>query len=206
MCVHLAAAASPGPDFVYVTQQSLISGRKAGLFAALGITLGLSVHISYSLLGLSTMIAESEVTLCAIKLVGGAYLLYLGIKAMGGKKYSAVIPNKEDLSVSENLRKAFLCNLLNPKAPLYFIGVFSVVVSSNSSDIEMLIYAVSLMLVQLSWFSFVALAFSKETIRTRYYRHSQLLNNILAVIFIILSLRVLKSIDFQLIMHHMINI
>src|SRR4029079_11865660 len=76
--VHLLAAASPGPDFAYVTRQSLVHGRRAGLLASLGIALGLSIHLVYSAAGLAAVIAHSAQWMTAIKLVGGVYLLYLG--------------------------------------------------------------------------------------------------------------------------------
>ena len=83
--VHLLAAASPGPDFVLISQQSLKNGRKAGLLCSLGITLGLSVHILYSSLGLAAVIASSETLLWAIKILGGGYLCYLGYKGIRAK-------------------------------------------------------------------------------------------------------------------------
>ena len=54
--IHLLAAASPGPDFVMVSQQTLSNGRKAGFLCSLGIALGLSVHILYSSFGLAAVI------------------------------------------------------------------------------------------------------------------------------------------------------
>ena len=71
--VHLLAAASPGPDFAYVTRQSLVQGRRAGLLASAGIALGLSIHIVYSAAGLAAVIAHSAHWMTAIKLLGGGY-------------------------------------------------------------------------------------------------------------------------------------
>ena len=80
--VHLLAAASPGPDFAYVTRQSLVHGRQAGFLASLGIALGLSIHIVYSAAGLAAVIAHSAQWMTAIKLIGAAYLLWLGYKGL----------------------------------------------------------------------------------------------------------------------------
>src|SRR5262245_49789735 len=84
--VHLLAAASPGPDFVYVTKQSLAFGRRAGMLASLGIALGLGIHIVYSAAGLAAVIAHSAKWMLAIKLAGGGYLIYLGIKGLMSAK------------------------------------------------------------------------------------------------------------------------
>ncbi|WP_372843123.1 LysE family translocator, partial [Psychrobacter sp.] len=83
--VHLLAAASPGPDFVLVSQQTLAKGRRTGLICSLGITLGLAVHIIYSVLGLATVIAHSQPLLTAIKWLGGSYLIYLGWQGIQAK-------------------------------------------------------------------------------------------------------------------------
>ena len=56
--VHLLAAASPGPDFVLVSQQTLTKGRRIGLWTSFGITLGLGVHVIYSVLGLAAVVAH----------------------------------------------------------------------------------------------------------------------------------------------------
>ncbi len=83
--IHLLAAATPGPDFVLVSQQTLSNGKRGGLLCSLGIALGLSIHILYSSLGLAAIIANSSSALWAIKLLGGGYLIYLGI---GGLRLS----------------------------------------------------------------------------------------------------------------------
>ncbi|WP_261870310.1 LysE family translocator [Psychrobacter sp. JCM 18901] len=83
--VHLLAAASPGPDFVLVSQQTLAKGRRTGLICSLGITLGLAVHIIYSVLGLATVIAHSQPLLTTIKWLGGGYLIYLGWQGIQAK-------------------------------------------------------------------------------------------------------------------------
>ena len=61
--IHLLAAASPGPDFVLVSQQTLLNGKKSGFMVSIGIALGLSVHIIYSTLGLAAVIANSSAAL-----------------------------------------------------------------------------------------------------------------------------------------------
>ena len=83
--VHLLAAASPGPDFVLVSQQTLAKGRRTGLICSFGITLGLAVHIIYSVLGLATVIAHSQPLLTTIKWLGGGYLIYLGWQGIQAK-------------------------------------------------------------------------------------------------------------------------
>src|SRR5690554_6267741 len=83
--LHSLAAASPGPDFVLVSQQTLANGKKAGFLCSTGITLGLAVHILYSAFGLAAVIASSANLLWMIKVLGGSYLCYLGYKGLQAK-------------------------------------------------------------------------------------------------------------------------
>ncbi len=134
--VHLLAAASPGPDFVLVSQHTLKYGRKAGLWCSLGVALGLSIHIIYSILGLATVVANSANLLWVIKLLGGCYLIYLGISGLRSKASSMNTTIKQNrtviLPIKKSLSMGFACNVLNPKAPIYFIALFTVVLSPDS--------------------------------------------------------------------------
>ena len=87
--IHLLAAAAPGPDFVLVTQQTLSNGKRAGLLCSLGIAAGLSIHIFYSSLGLAVLIANSSSALWGIKILGGVYLIYLGVSGLRVKARKA---------------------------------------------------------------------------------------------------------------------
>ena len=125
--VHLLAAASPGPDFLLVTQQTLSSGKKSGILCSLGIALGLSVHIIYSALGLAAVIANSLTALWIIKSLGGSYLIYLGVKGIRSRPrnvVSEIACDAENISSYKSIGKGFLCNVLNPKAPIYFVALF----------------------------------------------------------------------------------
>ena len=71
---------TPGPDTAYILGRSIAQGRAAGLASAFGITIGSIFHTSAAALGLSAILATSVVAFGAIKLIGGAYLIFLGIK------------------------------------------------------------------------------------------------------------------------------
>src|SRR3569832_1776952 len=118
--VHLLAAASPGPDFAYVTRQSLVHGRRAGLLASLGIALGLSIHIVYSAAGLAAVIAHSTHWMAGIRVLGGGYLLYLGWRGLrtSGAAPSAAHPAPLPASAWQQIGGGFVCNAFNPKAPI----------------------------------------------------------------------------------------
>ncbi|WP_316676882.1 LysE family transporter [uncultured Tolumonas sp.] len=195
--IHLLAAASPGPDFALVSRQALLQGRRAGLWVSLGIALGLGIHIAYSAAGLATLIAHSTMWMSAIKLIGGSYLLYLGYQGIRAKAQSGVITNEPavimDVAAHRLVGKGFLCNALNPKAPIYFLSLFTIVLSPNLPASTLVVYGVWIMLLQLFWFSLITLFFSQPTIRRRFLAISHWIDRVFGVAMVGLGLKVLLS-------------
>ncbi len=193
--IHLLAAASPGPDFALVSRQALLQGRRAGLWVSSGIALGLAIHIVYSAAGLATLIAHSTMWMTAIKLVGGAYLLYLGYQGIRAKKKSGTVNNEPAIVADVSARclvwKGFLCNALNPKAPIYFLSLFTIVLSPDLPLSTLAIYGVWIMMVQLFWFSLITLFFSQPMIRSRFLAMSHWIDRIFGVAMMALGLKVL---------------
>jgi threonine/homoserine/homoserine lactone efflux protein len=75
-----ALAVAPGPAVAYIVTQSIDQGRRAGLVSALGVASGGLVHVAAATVGLSALIASSATAFTAVKLVGAAYLIVVGIR------------------------------------------------------------------------------------------------------------------------------
>jgi threonine efflux protein len=197
--VHLLAAASPGPDFAYVTRQSLVHGRRAGLLASAGIALGLAIHIVYSAAGLAAVIAHSVQWMTAIKLLGGAYLLYLGIKGLRARKApgpagaAAGAPREPPSSARRQVLGGFLCNAFNPKAPIYFLALFTVVLTPGLPLPTLLAYGAWIMLLQWLWFSVVAMVFAHRAVRDRLFAVRHWIDRAFGAAMVALGVRVLAS-------------
>jgi RhtB (resistance to homoserine/threonine) family protein len=195
--VHLLAAASPGPDFAYVTRQSLVHGRQAGLLASAGIALGLAIHILYSAAGLAAVIAHSVHWMTAIKLLGGAYLLWLGVKGLRARQEAGAIADDTGRalpsSASRQVLGGFLCNAFNPKAPIYFLALFTVVLSPGLPLPTLLAYGAWIMLLQWLWFSLVATVFAHRAIRDRLFAVRHWIDRAFGAAMVALGLRVLAS-------------
>lgn len=193
--IHLLAAASPGPDFVLVSQQTLNHGKQAGLMCSIGIALGLSVHILYSALGLAAVIANSSSALWLIKVLGGSYLIYLGIKSLkstpGKTDSTQSTAPKSPLNWKKGIGLGFLCNALNPKAPVYFVALFTLVLSPQMPLYQIAIYGMWMMLIQLAWFSSLVMLLSRPTLRRGYEAFAQWINRLLGGAMIILGLKVI---------------
>ncbi|ARD45320.1 LysE family transporter [Colwellia sp. PAMC 21821] len=196
--IHLLAAASPGPDFVLVSQQTLSNGKQAGFMVSIGIALGLSVHIIYSALGLAAVIANSATALWTIKIIGGCYLIYLGLQGLRAKAVSEVnnVIEQKALKKHSNLAaiaKGFLCNALNPKAPIYFVALFTVVLSPNLPTLHLVIYGVWMMILQLLWFSTVVALLSRPSVNAKFQRLGHWIDRVLGGAMILIGLKVLTS-------------
>ena len=194
--IHLLAAASPGPDFVLVTQQTLARGRKSGLLCSLGIALGLSVHIIYSAFGLAAIIANSTIGLWIIKILGATYLMYLGYKGLRSKPQNAEQAESRTVnhgSWIKTISMGFFCNVLNPKAPIYFVALFTLVLSPDMPVYQLAIYGIWIMLVQFFWFSLVVIFLSQPTVNAQFKKLGHWIDRIFGGAMVLLGLKVLST-------------
>lgn len=194
--IHILAAASPGPDFVLVSQQTLSNGKKAGLMCSVGIALGLSIHIAYSAFGLAAVIANSSSALWAIKILGGGYLFYLGIKGLRSKPLGStevVETQAVKYSAKKSIGVGFLCNALNPKAPIYFVSLFTVVISPDIPLYQIAIYGAWMMIIQLAWFSAVVGLLSRPAINNKFKKCGHWIDRVLGGAMIALGIKVIAT-------------
>jgi len=194
--IHLLAAATPGPDFVLVSQQTLSNGKRVGLLCSLGIALGLSVHILYSSLGLAAIIASSSSALWGIKILGGGYLIYLGISSLNARTRiveTGTIEVVVERSTLKIIGLGFLCNALNPKAPIYFVSLFTIVLSQDTPAQHLLIYGLWMMALQLAWFSLLSLLLSRPSVTQKFQRMGHWIDRIAGGAMLLLGIKVLVT-------------
>ena len=125
--IALLGAMSPGPDFAIVTRYALSGSRRAAIYATLGISAAILIHVTYCALGIAILLVETPLLFRILQGVGSLYLGYLGIQLLWpARKGSAesIIP-----PVQGAFKAGFICNLLNPKATLFIFGIFTLFVS-----------------------------------------------------------------------------
>ncbi|MFC9255018.1 LysE family translocator [Amycolatopsis thailandensis] len=120
--VVMVAYVIPGPDWVVILRHSARS-RRAGLVAAAGVQCGLVVHLAAAAFGVSTLLLHSSVAFTVLKIVGAAYLVYLGAHALWRSWHGGDSQMPEKPLPKRMFRQAFLSNVLNPKAALFFVSV-----------------------------------------------------------------------------------
>ncbi|HYC72365.1 MAG TPA: LysE family transporter [Opitutaceae bacterium] len=191
---HALAVASPGPDFALVLKQSIARGRRTAIWTSLGIGAGISLHVAYSLLGISLLIANSAVAFNALKYAGAAYLAWIGIQALRTKPRRGPVEPAAGRGPEDEGRKAdatrsafatgFLTNALNPKATLFFLALFPMVVSPATPKLVQLGYGLWVIGYTAGWFTLVSLVFTRPEIRNRFLRQGHWIDRALGVVFL----------------------
>lgn len=195
--VHLLAVASPGPDFAIVVRESVTHGRTAGTWTALGVGAGILVHVTYSLLGIGLIVAQSALLFNVLKWLAAAYLLYLGIKALRSGPSVAADASTPLPEVTRSPRGAFvsgfITNGLNPKATLFFLSLFTLVINPHTPLAIQAGYGLYLACATAAWFSLVALLFSHSRVRSGFARMGHWFDRLMGAVLVGLAMRLVFS-------------
>ncbi|MFE4328796.1 MULTISPECIES: LysE family translocator [unclassified Streptomyces] len=161
--VAAGMVALPGADFTVVVRNALAS-RSAGVATALGVAGGLLVHTALAVAGLAAVLVTLPVLFRTVQLLGGAYVLYLGISALyaARRRTTGRAGEAEDEPAGQGtvraLRQGFLTNALNPKAPVLFLSLLPQFVPDGQPPLpRTLLLAMIVVLLALIWFPAVAL-------------------------------------------------
>ena len=129
---------TPGADLLYIAGRSGAGGVKAGVVAALGIGAGCFFHILFAAFGLSLVLATSATAFTVVKMIGAAYLVYLGVvslrSAAARGRDDGLMPAVPRDSLGRVFAQAILVNTLNPKVALFFLAFLPQFVSPQASQ------------------------------------------------------------------------
>lgn len=183
----LAAQASPGPNLAAVASVGLAQGRRPALFVVLGIASGMLAWSLATALGLGALIVAFPTSLTLLKLLGGSYLLFLGLKAaratLRGGGPSAITPDARPLTDSEAWRRGLLVLLTNPKAALMWAAVASFLLGQGLSALHVLGFGPLGALSGLAIYGAYALLFSTGVAMQVYGRFARWLEGAFATAF-----------------------
>lgn len=197
--VHFLAVVAPGPDFAVTIRQSVRFGRWIGICTALGIGAGISVHVIYTLLGVGALMHTFPWLLMVAKVVGGAYILYLGVSLLRSRPKSTL---EGEPPIAQNAARqtpfkafvtGFLTNATNPKATLFFLAIFTTLISTTTPLQIQALYGVWMCLVNALWFVVVALFFSSARVREVFMRMGHWFERTMGVILILFAGRLILS-------------
>jgi threonine/homoserine/homoserine lactone efflux protein len=184
---------APGPDTAYILGRSIAQGRTAGIASAFGISVGSIFHTCAAALGLSAFLATSAWAFSAIKLIGGGYLVFLGIKLILERGEQFFVPSGfRRFNSGAAFRQGILTNLLNPKVALFFLAFLPQFIdpASTAKIPAFLVLGVTFVTTGTIWcmiLAWFAAAFSQRLRANR--EISQWLNRAIGSLFVFLGAR-----------------
>lgn len=197
--VHFLAVASPGPDFAIVLKQSIRYGRRCAVFTSLGIGTGILVHVAYSLVGIGLLIASDTRLFNLLKYIAAAYFLYvawhgLSAKAQSHEKNFANLHHENKTpSALKAFLTGFLINGLNVKATLFFVSLFSMVISIQTPLIIKLFYGIYMALATAAWFSMLSYLLNMKKFRQLILKKGYWLERFMGLVLLILAIEILMT-------------
>ena len=192
------AVMSPGPDFVSVIQNSIVHSRRTGICVSLRLGLGVLVHVMYTIAGLAAVISESILLFNTIKWAGAAYLVYIGFRALQSKGAGQITvdegiraeKNTKGISDLKALRLGFFTNVLNPKASLFFLVIFSQLIQPQTPVGWRITYGLTCCAITIGWFSILACALTQRRIRSLFLNATKWIDRVCGGLMIALGIKV----------------
>jgi len=191
---HFLALVSPGPDFIMAIRNSLTYSRRTGIFTAVGFSLGIAVHIAYCLAGIAVIISQSIFIFNTLKIIGALYLIYIGVKSLRTKSTGLFIEKQkkeQDISALKAVKMGFLTNVLNPKATLFFLSLFTLGISSDTSFFIVLVASIFMVINTVIWFSLIALFFTQKRIQVLFGKFEGVFNKVFGSLLVLLGIKLL---------------
>ena len=195
--IHLFAVMSPGPDFIIIVRQSISRGRRSALMVSLGIGIGILMHITLCIFGLGMIIKESDLLFKAIQIIGSLYLAYLGVISFISKDSNNNSNYKDKLHFNalQSFKLGFLTNILNPKATLFFLSLYTMIIANNTPFQFQILFGLWMSLATGLWFAFLSLILTNKSILPKIEFMTTKIQRITGIILIIFSIKLLFSIQ-----------
>ncbi len=193
---HFFAVASPGPDFAIVLKQSISHGRKNALYTSAGVGTAILLHVTYCLLGVALIISQSEQLFTGMKYIAALYLTYMGVQALRAKPAATAEQARLEKTKHSNIKAfyiGFLTNALNPKATLFFLSLFTLVIDLDTPIFIQASYGLYMALATWIWFSILSLILSRQNVRLFFIRTGYWFDRGIGVILLVLAIRVIWS-------------
>lgn len=194
--IHLLACLSPGPDIFLVVLNSLRHGWRTGIATTAGILTGVAVQITLGIAGISYLVTRSAVLHDGLALAGGAWLLHLGWRGLRAAAPAPAGPGappsgpgvRELRGYADAWTQGLLVNLLNPKALLFFLSLFSVMLGPDVPLPLRIACGFTMLGVQAAAFSAVAVLMDRPRFKDRWLRLQHWLERGISLILILLGI------------------
>ncbi|EMW1142285.1 LysE family translocator [Serratia marcescens] len=187
---------SPGPDFFLVIKNAARYPRLVAMMTAFGVICGVATHMSYCVAGLAVVITTTPWLFNLLKYAGAVYLVWIGIQALlsrgGGKMNVSNLPQQQ-VSLKSAFAQGYLCNLLNPKATLFFLAVFTQVLQIDSGLGDKLWYAGIILGLSVIWWPLLVFLIQSGPVRRGLEKTQKIVDKLLGGMLIALGIKVALS-------------
>ncbi|MGJ3354228.1 LysE family translocator [Providencia sp. Je.9.19] len=187
---------SPGPDFFLIIKNAARYQRSAALMTALGIIVAIALHMTYCVAGLAVLITTTPWLFNILKYAGAVYLIWIGIKSLlpqSGQHVDLNNTQHEIVSFKKAFMQGFLCNVLNPKATLFFLAIFTQVLSVDSTLNEKLWFAFIIWGLGAIYWPILVFLIQSAPVRRGLSKVQKYVDRVLGVILIAFGIRVALS-------------
>ncbi|NDJ58968.1 LysE family translocator [Enterobacteriaceae bacterium 4M9] len=187
---------SPGPDFFLVIKNAARYPRTAALMTSAGVVCGVMTHMSYCVAGLAVVITTTPWLFGLLKYAGAAYLVWVGLHALfsrGDSKMDVSQYAQQQPPLKKAFIQGYLCNLLNPKATLFFLAMFTQVLSVDSGLGEKLWYAAIIVGLSVLWWPLLVVLIQSEPVRKGLAKAQKIVDKLLGGVLIALGVKVALS-------------
>ena len=188
-------AVSPGPSFLMVARTALVASRKDGLAAALGMGVGGVILCAVALLGLLAVFAAIPMLYLALKVLGGAYLMYLGFRIWRGASLPLVVANAAAQNQPIRLKRHFLLGLAtqlsNPKTAIVYASIFASLLPGDVPNAVLMMLPALIFVIETTWYAVVAVVLSAPVPRDRYLASKAWLDRVAGSIMAVIGLKLL---------------
>lgn len=174
----LLALMSPGPDFMITLKQSINHSRKYAIISSFGISIGIVVHLAYTILGFSFILKTFPNFLDYIRYIGALYLIYIGYKSLKSS-HIKVESDKQSMSSKKAFLLGFVCNVFNPKATMFFLSIFSIIVNESTPVYIQLLFGLFCVIANFVWYSMIAIFLTRKKSIEVFNNYSNIINKII---------------------------
>ena len=170
----------------------MLHGRGAGLLTSLGVLAGNLVHIGYCAVGVGFLISQSILAFSILKYLAAAYLLYLGVMSIrnAGGRFSLDIAAKTRTSRRSAWTQGFLNNILNPKGTLFYLGVFTMIVTPQTSAAGVAVLVATTISVSAAFWVVFVMTLDAAPVRRVLEGAQAMVSRVLGGVLILLGLRI----------------
>lgn len=190
LLVDFLALVSPGPNFVLTTSTAVSKSRRAALWTAAGIATGSLLWSSAAALGIASVLEALPFLGLILKVLGIAYLVYLGVKLLLSKGFTP--PSAQQQTRDQGSRgfwRGLLVNMTNPKSAAYYASVFAAFLTPDMPAWVLIVLIAAIAAMSLCWHVLLALGFSTARVKARYISISKHVDRICGAVLVFLGLR-----------------